>query len=71
MASVYTLARDKLEQVRAILSTNASFDAEADHVLDLAIRRMTELDNLVSTGLLPEPGARPHKAHISMPWLDR
>lgn len=71
MASVYILARDKLEQVRAMLSTGASFDPEADHLFDLAIRRMVELDNLVSTGLAPEPGNQPHKAHILMPWLDR
>jgi hypothetical protein len=71
MATVYILAQDKLEQVRAMLSSIASYDAEADHLLDLAIRRLSELHDLHITGLAPEPGERPHKVHISMPWLSR
>lgn len=71
MASVYILAKDKLEQVRAMLSTSAYYDSEADHLVDLAMRRMVELDNLVSTGLAPDRNRPPHKAHMLMPWLDR
>lgn len=71
MASVYLLAKDKLEQVRAVLTSATSFDPEADHILDLAIRRMAELDDLHTTGLAPDPGSRPYNVHNSMPWLGR
>ncbi len=71
MASVYILAKDKLEQIRAMLGSGGFYDAEADHLISLAVRRMTELDNLASTGLAPPPAGKPHNAHILMPWLDR
>lgn len=68
MASVYMLAKDKLEQVRAALSADAIYDAEADHLLTLAIRRLGELDDLAVTGLAPKPEGTRHN-HALMPWL--
>ncbi|WP_196259457.1 hypothetical protein [Pelagibacterium limicola] len=71
MASAYLLAKDKLEQARAILMAEAWFDPEADHLFELAIRRLIELDNLASTGLVGPRPERPHNALALMPWLDR
>lgn len=68
MASVYMLAKDKLEQVRAALSADAIYDAEADHLLTLTIRRLGELDDLAVTGLAPKPDSTRHN-HALMPWL--
>lgn len=71
MASVYMLAKDKLEQVRAVLAADAVYDAEADHLLALTIRRLGELDDLAVTGLAPEPRDVHRHNHALMPWLDR
>lgn len=71
MASLYVLTRDKLEQVRAILASDALFDAEADHLLDLAVRRLTELDNLAEAGLSPAPQDASDTTRALMPWLRR
>lgn len=71
MTSVYLLAKDKLEQVRAALVAGPLYDAEADHLLDLAVQRLSELDNLAVTGLLPERTDSRRHTHALMPWLDR
>lgn len=70
MASVYMLTKDKLEQVRAVLAAEALYDAEADHLLALAIRRLGELDDLAVTGLAPEPRDARRHTYALMPWLD-
>lgn len=44
MPSAYTLARDKLEQARALLANEVWRDDQIDRVLDIAIARLIALD---------------------------
>lgn len=45
MPSAYLLAKDHIEQARAILSSEVWHDDEASHLLDCLADRLVELDS--------------------------
>lgn len=71
MPSAYLVARDNIEQVRAILANDAWFDAQVEHLLVLAISRLQELDHMVALTGEPYPGAPSRdQRRRQMPWLN-
>lgn len=73
MPSAYLLARDNLEQARAILANDVWFDTRIDHLLDLAISRLLELDATIADPKIHTRETCPVPANIrhrKMPWLD-
>lgn len=73
MPSAYLLARDNLEQARAILANDVWFDTKLDHLLDLAVSRLLELDSTMADPKIHTLETRPvptNIRHRKMPWLD-
>lgn len=75
MPSAYLLAKDHIEQARAMLANEVWFDAEMDHLFEVALARLNELDAKVfddpvemPTSLHERPRA-PVRTRL-MPWLD-
>lgn len=72
MPSAYLLAKDHIEQARAMLANEVWFDAEMDRLLDVALNRLNALDAKVYddpvTPLRSKPQLR-RRARM-MPWLD-
>lgn len=76
MPSAYILAKDHIEQARAMLANEVWFDAEMDNLFDVALARLDDLDRKVfdDSVVTPlKPPARPDVSprHRLMPWLDR
>lgn len=73
MPSAYVLAKDNLEQARAILSNEVWHDSEVEYLLDLAIARLVALErHIVDVVPHPQQGRIPARTmrQRSMPWLD-
>lgn len=76
MPSAYLLARDQIEQARAMLTNEIWYDPETDHLFELALNRLDALDAALAreTGLAPGatrmPQGRKPRTRL-MPWLDR
>lgn len=76
MPSAYTLAKDQIEQARAILANEVWYDPEVDNLFELALFRLRELE--ASLGDLPHDHVRPvapsplqGPARLRlMPWLE-
>lgn len=72
MPSAYILAKDHIEQARAMLANEVWFDAEIDHLFDVALARLDTLDEKVFDDPVEVPSGRPElplRARV-MPWLD-
>jgi len=72
MPSAYLLARDNLEQARAILANDVWFDTKLDQLLDLAVSRLQELDAAIADPkihTLETRRAPTNIRHSKMPWL--
>ncbi|MCD7059167.1 hypothetical protein [Pelagibacterium xiamenense] len=52
MPSAYILAKDKLEQARALMANEVWQDDQIDRVLDIAIARLIDLDRSLIDGNL-------------------
>lgn len=77
MPSAYLLAKDQIEQARAILANEVWFDPQVDHLFELALYRLQELEatTMASAPLRPVSTSRPlpseRQARLRfMPWLD-
>ncbi|WMT91466.1 hypothetical protein [Pelagibacterium sp. H642] len=72
MPSAYLLAKDHIEQARAMLANEVWFDPEMDHLFDVALARLNALDAKIYddnvTPLPRRPG--PRRRARMMPWLD-
>lgn len=73
MPSAYLLAKDQIEQARAILANEVWFDPELDNLFELALFRLGELEgSLHDTGLeltKPTPLEPRRTRSRMMPWL--
>lgn len=76
MPSAYILAKDQVEQARAILANEVWFDAQLDHLFELALVRLAQLQDVVEVPAPLHPhtismpnAARGPRARL-MPWLD-
>ncbi|HWJ89130.1 MAG TPA: hypothetical protein VNS12_13765 [Pelagibacterium sp.] len=74
MPSAYILAKDRIQQARAMLANDIWFDAVTDHLFEVALARLDELD----AGVFDDAGKRPETLRPAMParvrlmpWLDR
>lgn len=74
MPSAYLLAKDQIEQARAILANEVWFDIEVDRLFELAQARLAELER--SMGISTQPHellqmpAMPARSRARlMPWL--
>ena len=54
MPSAYVLAKDHIEQARAMLSSEVWYDEKIESVLDQAVERLVELDRRVYEYAPPE-----------------
>ena len=73
MPSAYLLAKDQIEQARAILANEVWFDAELDHLFVLAQTRLAELERKIDAPVgaaAPVKFPAPPRARL-MPWLNR
>ena len=72
MPSAYLLAKDHVEQARAMLANEVWFDAEIDQLFDAALARLGALDARVFDGpTVRNPrGAHMRRSARLMPWLD-
>ena len=71
MPSAYLLAKDHVEQARAVLANEVWFDAEIDQLFDVALARLSALDARVFEGpVRPPRGAHMRRSARLMPWLD-
>lgn len=59
MPSAYVLAKDHIEQARAMLSSEVWYDEKIESILDQAVARLAELDRRVYEYAPPE-----EKKHI-------
>lgn len=75
MPSAYILAKDHIQQARAVLASEVWFDAEIDRLFAIALARLDTLDAKV----FDEPATRPftplNRPELPprsrlMPWLD-
>lgn len=74
MPSAYLLARDQIEQARAILANEIWFDIEVDRLFELAQARLAELDRSLDVPsepheLLQFPAMPTSPRTRLMPWL--
>lgn len=73
MPSAYVLAKDNLEQARAILANEVWHDSEVEYLLELAITRLAALErHIVDVVPHPQHGRLPARTmrQRNMPWLD-
>lgn len=73
MPSAYLLAKDQIEQARAILANEVWFDAELDHLFVLAQTKLAELERAINDPVRADAPLKfpaPPRARL-MPWLNR
>ena len=75
MPSAYTLAKDQIQQARAMLANEVWFDTELDHMFEIALMRLEELDFALDEYQEPARDAAipmaPRAPRVRMmPWLD-
>ena len=73
MPTAYLLAKDRIEQARAMLANEVWYDAGMDHLLDIALARLDELDARLSADtprITPQPPEGSPRVSL-MPWLDK
>ncbi|MAN77658.1 hypothetical protein OF122_16310 [Pelagibacterium flavum] len=73
MPTAYLLAKDRIEQARAMLANEVWFDAGMDHLLSVALARLDELDAGLSDDapkVVPNPSQASPRIRL-MPWLDK
>lgn len=72
MPSAYILAKDHIEQARAMLANEVWFDAEMDQLLEIALAQLTTLDAKVYDDPASSEKVRPllRRRARMMPWLD-
>lgn len=76
MPSAYILAKDQIEQARAMLANEVWFDPQLDHLFEVALFRLDELQDVVDAPvpLHPRSAVMPNAARGPrtrlMPWLD-
>lgn len=75
MPSAYILAKDHIQQARAVLSNEVWFDAEMDHLFGVALARLDDLDAKVFDDPVVTPLSLPKRPGCAsrtrlMPWLD-
>lgn len=74
MPSAYLLAKDQIEQARAILANEVWFDIEVDRLFELAQARLAELDRSMGLSAAPHdllkfPATPASPRTRLMPWL--
>ncbi|WP_421952862.1 hypothetical protein [Pelagibacterium sp.] len=73
MPTAYLLAKDRIEQARAMLANEVWYDAGMDHLLGIAVARLDELDAELSddtSKIAPKFSEASPRVRL-MPWLDK
>ena len=73
MPTAYLLAKDRIEQARAMLANEVWYDAGMDHLLDVALARLDELDAKLAENPTRTPPRQPDVSPRIrlMPWLEK
>ncbi len=73
MPTAYLLAKDRIEQARAMLAKRGLVRCRDDHLLSVALARLDELDAGLSDDapkVVPNPSQASPRIRL-MPWLDK
>ncbi|HCO54715.1 hypothetical protein V6617_14385 [Pelagibacterium nitratireducens] len=73
MPTAYLLAKDRIEQARAMLANEVWYDAGMDHLLEVALARLDELDARLTEDPPRTPPRQPEGSPRVrlMPWLEK
>ncbi|WP_404406090.1 hypothetical protein [Pelagibacterium halotolerans] len=71
MPSAYILAKDKLEQARAMMANEVWRDDQVDHMLNIAIARLIDLDKSLINGSVHCAANAAHQPIDMIAWSAR